>query len=148
MVNAAKVIAMRKDPRLREAVCRCGLVLADGQSVVWASRLLRSALPERVAGIDLFQQLLGQAARRAYRVYFLGARPSVLQRMLAEVTRRFPGLVVAGARDGYFRPEQDPDVAAEIRRAGPDLLFLGTSSPKTELFVSRWGSATGASRVP
>ncbi len=147
MVNAAKVIAMRKDQRLREAVCRCGLVLADGQSVVWASRLLRSALPERVAGIDLFQQLLGQAARRAYRVYFLGARPSVLQRMLAEVTHRFPGLVVAGARDGYFRPEQDRDVAAEIRRAGPDLLFLGTSSPKKELFVSRWGSATGASVV-
>src|SRR5258708_7894918 len=144
MVNAAKVVAMRRNERLRQAVGGCGMVLADGQSVVWASRLLGSPLPERVAGIDLFLELLAEAARHAYRVYFLGARPDVLRRMLAEVRRRYPGLVVAGARDGYFRPEDEHDVAAEIRRSAPDLLFVGLSSPKKELFLSHWGESTRA----
>jgi N-acetylglucosaminyldiphosphoundecaprenol N-acetyl-beta-D-mannosaminyltransferase len=147
VVNAAKVVAMRKSERLQRAVRECSMVLADGQSVVWASRMLGSPLPERVAGIDLFLQLLDRASRRDYRVYFLGARADVLQQMLAEVSRRYPGLAVAGARDGYFRADEEPDVAAEIRSSGADLLFVGMSSPKKELFVSQWGASTGAGVV-
>jgi N-acetylglucosaminyldiphosphoundecaprenol N-acetyl-beta-D-mannosaminyltransferase len=144
MLNAAKVVAMRKDDLLRRAVGGCGMVLADGQSVVWASQVLGSPLPERVAGIDLFTELLGEASRCRYRVYFLGARPQVLREMLAEVRRRYPGLVVAGARDGYFSEESSADVADEIRATSPDLLFVGMSSPRKELFGARWGDRTGA----
>jgi N-acetylglucosaminyldiphosphoundecaprenol N-acetyl-beta-D-mannosaminyltransferase len=147
MVNAAKVVVMRRDERLRQAIAGSAMVLADGQSVVWASRMLGSPVPERVAGIDLFVELLSEAARRAYRVYFLGARRDVLDRMLAEIGRRYPGLVVAGARDGYFRPDEEPHVAVEIRRSGADLLFVGMSSPKKEMFVSKWGKSTRANVV-
>jgi N-acetylglucosaminyldiphosphoundecaprenol N-acetyl-beta-D-mannosaminyltransferase len=147
VVNAAKVIAMRRNAPLRHAVGGCGMVLTDGQSVVWASRMLGQPVPERVAGIDLFLGLLDEAARRAYRVYFLGARRDVLDRMLAEVSRRYPGLALAGARDGYFCASEEADVVAEIRRSRPDLLFVGMSSPAKELFTSRWGESTGASVV-
>jgi N-acetylglucosaminyldiphosphoundecaprenol N-acetyl-beta-D-mannosaminyltransferase len=143
VVNAAKVMRMRRDAELRRAVAGCGLVLADGQSVVWASQMLRTPLPERVAGIDLFLELLAEAERRGYRVYFLGARPDVLPRMLATVSQKFPGLKVAGARDGYFSPGDEHDVAAEIRNSRAELLFLGMSSPKKELFLNQWGPATG-----
>ncbi len=147
VLNAAKIVAMRQDIGLRKAVTGCHMILADGQSVVWASRMLRAPLPERVAGIDLFQALLDEAAQRGSRVYFLGARPEVLAQMLNEVSRRFPALTVAGARDGYFQAAEEQDVAAEIRRSGADLLFVGMSSPKKELFLSRWGQTTGASVV-
>jgi N-acetylglucosaminyldiphosphoundecaprenol N-acetyl-beta-D-mannosaminyltransferase len=147
MVNAAKVVAMHRSERLRDAVGGCGMVLADGQSVVWASRLLGSPLPERVAGIDLFLQLLERAARHAYRVYFLGAQPDVLGRMLTEVGRRYPGLTVAGARHGYFPAEDEPAVAAEVRRSDPDLLFVAMSPPRKELFVSKWGEGTRSNVV-
>ena len=147
MVNAAKVVAMRRDEQLRHAVADSGMVLADGQSVVWASRMLGSPVPERVAGIDLFLELLDEADRHGYCVYFLGARRDVLDRMLAEVGRRYPGLAVAGARDGYFRPDEEPEVVAEIRRSGANLLFIGMTSPKKELFVSQWGKTTQASVV-
>jgi N-acetylglucosaminyldiphosphoundecaprenol N-acetyl-beta-D-mannosaminyltransferase len=144
MVNAAKAVAMRRNEPLRLAVSGCDIVLADGQAVVWASTLLGAPLPERVAGIDLFTELLGLGSRCGYRVYFLGARAEVLQAMLAEVAVRYPGLKVAGSRDGYFSEEEEPAVAGEIRRAGADLLFIGMSSPRKELFQARWGAATGA----
>jgi N-acetylglucosaminyldiphosphoundecaprenol N-acetyl-beta-D-mannosaminyltransferase len=144
VVNAAKVVTMRRDASLRDAVAGSQLILADGQSVVWASRVLGAPLPERVAGIDLFEALLTMAAKSGYRVYFLGARTEVLNRMLAEVRHRFPGLIVAGARDGYYPPGEEPAVAAEIQQSRADMLFLGMSSPKKELFISTWGEDTGA----
>ena len=144
VVNAAKVVAMRRDARLREAVSGCGMVLADGQSVVWASQLLGTPLPERIAGIDLFMALLAQADSRGYRVYFLGARPEVLARTLEEVARRFPGLKVAGACDGYYQPGTEAEISAQIRDRGTDIIFVGMSSPRKELFLHEWGADTGA----
>jgi N-acetylglucosaminyldiphosphoundecaprenol N-acetyl-beta-D-mannosaminyltransferase len=144
VVNAAKIVAMRRDVQLKQAVSDCQMILADGQSVVWASRMLRVPLPERVAGIDLFQALLAEAERRGSRVYFLGARPDVLKQMLHEVRRRFPRLFIAGAHDGYFTAEEEPEVAADIRRCDAAMLFVGMSSPKKEMFLSRWGETTGA----
>jgi N-acetylglucosaminyldiphosphoundecaprenol N-acetyl-beta-D-mannosaminyltransferase len=147
VVNAAKVVAMRRNDRLLRALEDCGVVLADGQSVVWASRLLRSPLPERVTGIDLFTRLLAEASRRAYSVYFLGARADVLACLLSRVDLAYPGLVVAGAHDGYFGTDEDRQVAARIRESRADLLFVGMTSPRKELFVSRWGPLTGAKVV-
>jgi hypothetical protein len=79
-INTAKLVSLRDDARLREIVERCDLVNADGQGVVWASRLLGDPLPERVAGIDLMEELLGLAARKGYRVYVLGATPACSSR--------------------------------------------------------------------
>jgi N-acetylglucosaminyldiphosphoundecaprenol N-acetyl-beta-D-mannosaminyltransferase len=144
VVNAAKLVKMRRDARLHDAVTGCDLVLADGQSVVWASRLLRRRLPERVAGIDLFVHLLGEAERRGLSVYLLGARPEVLERTVAHVRERFPDLSIAGARDGYFNEKQTPEVADAIAASSAQLLFLGMTSPKKENFVAEYGERTGA----
>ncbi|MFD2082576.1 N-acetylglucosaminyldiphosphoundecaprenol N-acetyl-beta-D-mannosaminyltransferase [Actinopolymorpha cephalotaxi] len=147
MLNAAKIVRMREDVRLRRAVMSCELVLADGQAVVWAARLLREPVQERVAGIDLMMRLLPEAERRGHRVYFLGATEEVLARMMAEVRRRHPDLAIAGCRNGYFDAGDEADVVAGIRESGADLLLVGVSSPKKEYFVEKWGAATGASVV-
>jgi N-acetylglucosaminyldiphosphoundecaprenol N-acetyl-beta-D-mannosaminyltransferase len=135
-VNAAKLVAIRDDAELRELVLRSDLVTADGQSVVWASRLLGDALPERVAGIDLMQRLLELAERRGHRVFFLGATPQVLERAVATITARHPRLHVAGSRDGYFRPDEEQRVRDEIRAASPDILFVAMTSPRKEQWVA------------
>ncbi|WP_248961946.1 WecB/TagA/CpsF family glycosyltransferase [Sphaerisporangium perillae] len=138
VVNAAKAVHMGHDALLRDSVTSCDVVVADGQAVVWASRFLGHPLPERVAGIDLFTSLMAEGSRRSYRAYFLGARPEVLERVVAEVRRRHPGLEIAGSRDGYFTDDEAPEVAARIGEAKPDLLFLGMTSPKKEIFLARF----------
>jgi N-acetylglucosaminyldiphosphoundecaprenol N-acetyl-beta-D-mannosaminyltransferase len=145
VVNAAKVVRMRRDPRLRTAVTGCDLVLADGQSVVWASRVLRARLPERVAGIDLFIRLLAEAERRGLSVYFLGARRALLDTMIERLHDRFPALIIAGSHDGYFADAGAPAIADEIAQSRAQLLFLGMTSPKKENFVAEYGERTGAS---
>ena len=144
VLNAAKIVSMRKNPQLRAAVAGSDLILADGQAVVWASRLLREPLPERVAGIDLFMELLAEAERSGDRVYFLGARPEVLARVVAEAERRFPELLVAGAHDGYYPAGTESEIAEDIRLSRTDMLFVGMSSPRKELFLDDWGAATKA----
>ena len=147
VVNAAKIVKMRGDDALRDAVTGCGLIVADGQSVVWASRVLRQPLPERVAGIDLFQRLMYMAELRGHSVYFLGARPEVLETMVARVRAQHPKLRIAGYRDGYYPVEQSQAVADDIKASGADLLFLGMTSPKKEVFVATHGARSGAKVV-
>ncbi|MEU3466120.1 WecB/TagA/CpsF family glycosyltransferase [Streptomyces sp. NPDC006733] len=144
MVNAAKLVNMRRDPRLAHAVAGCDLVLADGQAVVWAARLLRTPLPERVAGIDLFMRLLAAAETADLSVYFLGAKQEVLQLMLDQVGARFPALRVAGSRNGYFTDAEQESVADAIADSGAHLLFLGMTSPKKENFTAGYGKRTDA----
>jgi N-acetylglucosaminyldiphosphoundecaprenol N-acetyl-beta-D-mannosaminyltransferase len=142
-INAAKIVAMRHDPELRALVDRCELVTADGQAVVWASRLLGDPLPARVAGIDLMFELLALAEERGYRVYLLGARPQTIRTAVARLRERHPRLVIAGYRDGYFTDEEEPFVAAEIRAARSDLLFVAMPTPRKEYFIGRWGPELG-----
>lgn len=145
MVNAAKIVKMRRDPFLFKAVVDCDLVLADGMAVVWASRILRRPLPERVPGIDLFERLLRCAGERRFSVYFLGATQAVLGQVVRHVGATYPGLRVAGSRDGYFRESQSKEVADGIRRASADMLFVAMTSPKKEVFLARWGPSLGVS---
>ncbi|HTJ59362.1 MAG TPA: WecB/TagA/CpsF family glycosyltransferase [Devosiaceae bacterium] len=143
VLNAAKVVNLTRDRTLREALLACDLLLADGQSVVWASRLLGRPLPERIAGIDLFEQLLMLADRERHSVYLLGAKPEVLAKLERRINERWPGLTIAGRHDGYFNDDEAARIAADIRRSGADMLFLGMGSPKKEIFLGRFGASLG-----
>lgn len=138
VLNAAKIVNQRRDPLLRQALLDCDLLLADGQSVVWASRLLGRPLPERVAGIDLFTELLDLAHRQQHSIYLLGARPEVLAALEATIAQRWPGLRLAGSHHGYFTDAEAPDIAEAVRASGADMLFLGMASPKKEIFLRRF----------
>ena len=143
VVNAAKVVRLKRDRLLQECLVQCDMILADVQSVVWASRLLRRPLPERVTGIDLFEALLEVGDRTGRRVYFLGARPEVLDTVLTVVAERWPGLKVAGHQHGYFPPESDAAVAAAISDAHADMLFIAMTTPRKEQFIGTYCDRLG-----
>ena len=141
--NAAILCMMRRDPELREA-CRHGdLIVPDGMSVVWTSRFAGDPLPERVTGVDLMARLLEAGSKRGLRAFFLGARPEVVAELARRCARDYPGLVVAGFRDGYFGPGEQEGVVEEIRRAAPHMLFVGMPSPFKETWCERHRAALG-----
>jgi N-acetylglucosaminyldiphosphoundecaprenol N-acetyl-beta-D-mannosaminyltransferase len=138
-INASKLVAMQHDPELRRIIDGCELVSADGQSVVWASRLLGDPLPERVAGIDLMQDLFALAERRGFRVFVLGAQAKVLEQARQRIVAKHPRLQLVGMRDGYFTEAEDAEVAEQVRSARPDILFVAISSPRKEYWLARYG---------
>lgn len=139
--NASTLCLMRRDAALREACRRADLVVPDGMSVVWTSRLAGTPLPERVTGVDLMGNLLAAASARSLRVYFLGARREVVTELARRCARDYPGLVVAGARDGYFAPSEHARVVEHIREAAPHMLFVGMPSPFKETWCERHRAA-------
>ncbi|MFT7304768.1 MAG: N-acetylglucosaminyldiphosphoundecaprenol N-acetyl-beta-D-mannosaminyltransferase [Candidatus Azotimanducaceae bacterium] len=138
VVNAAKLVKMEQDSQLREDVLSSDLVLADGMSVVWASRILGKPLPERVAGIDLMSRLFEIANREGYGVYCLGASEEVSAIIESNLRRDYPDLVISGRRNGYFDEPEEADVAQNIRDAAPHILLVAMTSPKKENFMGRW----------
>lgn len=138
-INAVKIVALEQDTYMREVVSKCELVNADGQSVVWASRLLGDPLPGRVPGIDLMHALIAMAEREGYGIYILGARSEVLETAVQRLRETHPRLRIAGYRDGYFTDEQSPEVAAAIRGSDAQILFVAMSTPRKEHWLGEYG---------
>lgn len=138
VVNAAKIVKMKSDAGLATDVNGSDLVLADGMSVVIASRLLGKPVPGRVAGIDLMHGILERGSSRNYRVYCLGASEEVSEKVVKEFHSRYPGVVIVGRRHGYFSEEEEAGIVDEIARSRPDVLFVAITSPKKERFMARW----------
>ena len=141
VVNAAKVVQASRDPELAGIIRSCSMINADGQSVVWASKLLGRGVPERVAGIDLMDGLWDLAATRGYRVYLLGATQDVIERTASMARDR--GVNVVGYRDGYWADDSEDAVVQAVRESRADLLFLGIPTPRKEYFLARHLDALG-----
>ncbi|GAB3350102.1 exopolysaccharide biosynthesis glycosyltransferase VpsK [Arachidicoccus ginsenosidivorans] len=138
VVNAAKLVKMKSDPLLRKSVINCDIINADGQSLVWAARLLGLYLPERVAGIDLMERLVMLAYYKGYKIYLLGAKPEVVSAVANKYAAEFDSSIIAGYRDGYFSKEEEGDVARAIGESQADILFVAMSSPKKEVFLNEY----------
>jgi N-acetylglucosaminyldiphosphoundecaprenol N-acetyl-beta-D-mannosaminyltransferase len=138
VVNAAKLVYMQSDQILYRSVVESDLINADGKAVVWASRFLGQPLPERVAGIDLMQNLVTLAAEKGYKIFFLGAKEDVLQEVVRKYSQTYSQEIIAGYRNGYFSIEEEPKIARQIAESGADILFVAISSPKKEIFLNRY----------
>jgi exopolysaccharide biosynthesis WecB/TagA/CpsF family protein len=135
--NASHLCMMRRDPELARA-CRTGhLTVADGMSVVWALRASGQPVPERVAGVDLMARLLAAAGEHHLRVYFLGAKAEVVTALVERCRAQYPGLEIAGFRDGYFGADDHLGIVEEIRASGAHMLFVGMPTPFKETWCER-----------
>ena len=134
-VNADKINELNENERLRQIVNSCGIINADGASVIYASRYLGKPLPERVAGIDLMQSLVALSEEKGYTVYLLGAKQEVVEKTAEVLRERHPGLDLVGIHNGYFKEEQWPEISAELKALHPDFVFVGITSPLKEYLI-------------
>jgi N-acetylglucosaminyldiphosphoundecaprenol N-acetyl-beta-D-mannosaminyltransferase len=135
VVNAGKIVMMQDDPQLFESVVKADLINADGQGVIWAARLLGKKLPERVTGIDLMDNLVKFAHENKYKIFLLGAKEEVVRTVAGTYSRKYSPDIIAGFRNGYYRPEEEEEIAEVIAKSGAQILFVAISSPKKENFL-------------
>ena len=135
VINAGKVNLMQENEELTKIINECPLINADGQSIVWGSKILGNPLPERVAGIDIFAELVKISAEKGYRPYFFGAKEEVVTEVVRKFKEKYPNLDVAGYRNGYFSQEESKSIAEDINKSGADILFVAFSSPMKEFWI-------------
>lgn len=131
----------RKDREVHAMVRQADLVVADGMPLIWASRLLGEALPERVCGSNLIFSLSARAADLGLRVFLLGGAEDTAERTKRILTERHPRLQVVGAYGPPYGFEQDPEEMARIERmvrdTEPHIVFMGLPFPKADRVVLR-----------
>lgn len=136
VINAVKVVNAQKDTKLKESIVNCDIINADGQGIIWASRILNKPLPERVAGIDLMENLVALAAKKKYRIFFLGAKEEIIEKVISVYSEKYGNEIIAGYANGYFKSENEEKIALQIAESKADILFVAMSSPKKEIFLN------------
>ncbi|MEB8346297.1 WecB/TagA/CpsF family glycosyltransferase [Flavobacteriaceae bacterium KMM 6898] len=126
---------MQKDLQLRKSVNESDLINADGQAVVWASKVLGKPLKERVAGIDLMVNLVQLAHDKNYKIFFFGAKEEVVKKVVETYKDQYSSKIIAGYRNGYFKKEEEQSIAKQIAESGANILFVAISSPTKENFL-------------
>lgn len=133
--NAEMIMRATHDTELKDILNDAALVVPDGAGTVWAAHHLGFEMPERVAGYDLAQELMRIAPSKKQKVFFFGSAPGVAEKAKAKAEELYPGIEVVGTRDGYFKPEDEAAIIAEIKAAQPDLLLVALGVPKQEKWL-------------
>jgi N-acetylglucosaminyldiphosphoundecaprenol N-acetyl-beta-D-mannosaminyltransferase len=124
--------------RLREAHSTAGLVVPDGMPVVWMAQQLGYGDTRQVYGPDLMRRLSDISARSGYRHFYYGGAPGIAELLRERMTQAHPALQVVGTLCPPFRPmtpEEDAAAITQINAANPDIVWVGLSTPKQELWM-------------
>ena len=137
--NAEIIMMCQQDAEYKKIVSQdAQLVLPDGAGAVWAGRHLGYKVPERVAGFDLYCNLLKEAAAKGYKAYFFGGSPGIAEAAKAKSEELYPDVQVVGCRNGYFKEEESQAIIEEINASGADMLFAALGAPKQEKWLVRY----------
>jgi len=131
--NPEIVMAAQKNAHMADAAEKAALVLADGIGVIYAAKILGTPLPAKVPGCDFAQNVMARLAKKGGSVFLFGAKPGVAELAAENLRKSYPGLVIAGVNDGYFK--DDAPIIEKINAAKPDFLLVCLGAPKQEIWM-------------
>jgi N-acetylglucosaminyldiphosphoundecaprenol N-acetyl-beta-D-mannosaminyltransferase len=128
-------INAKKDPNYQRVFAEADLITPDSAGSVWALGRYGKPVSSRVSGVDLLERICEISEKTGCRIYLLGSSPGVAESAKAKLSEKYPKCVFAGTRDGFFKPDQDQDIAASIAATQPDVLVVAMGMPRQELFI-------------
>ena len=145
--NAQHIINLQKDLHFQEIYQKAFLSVPDGVPLLWAAKLMNSPLKGRVNGTDLFDKLCKVSAEKGFRVFLLGGRPEAATSAAQTLSRKYPKLNIVGTYCPPYGFENDnaelATIEQTIKRAAPDILFVGLGSPKQEKWIDAYHRKVG-----
>ena len=140
--NPEIVEACRDSADTMQAVNGADLVIADGIGVIYGAKILGTPLKQKLPGIEFAEHLMAEMAKEKKSLYLLGAKPGVAEQAAEKLRETYPGLIVTGTHDGYFK--DDEKIVQDIKASMADVVFVCLGAPKQELWMQKNGEATGA----
>ena len=144
VINAGKVVAMQQSKELRKSVISADIINADGAGIILAAKIFGTPLKERVTGIDLMENLIEMAHNNNYKIFFLGAKQDVLEKVIVHYSSLYSKRIIAGFQNGYFEKSEEQKIAKQIADSGANILFVAMTSPKKENFLHEQNNALKA----
>lgn len=133
--NAEIIMAAYRDKEFADILNRSELLTADGIGVVYASRILKKPISERAAGYDIACRVLDKINESGHKLFLFGGKPGVAETARDRLLEKYPKLNIVGTRNGYFKPEEDAEIVAEINNSGADIAFVCLGAPKQEKWI-------------
>lgn len=133
--NSEIIMMAYRDESFRELLNSSDLLTADGIGVVYASKIVKNPIKERAAGYDIACETLEKLSKKGGSLYLFGSKPGVAEKAGENITKKYPGIRIAGYSDGYFNEEKEKTIIENINRANPDLLFVCLGAPKQEKWI-------------
>ena len=136
--NAEMILNATHDTELKKILNAANLVVPDGAGTVWAARHLGKQMPERVAGFDLVQELMKISPARGIKFFLFGAAPGIADKAKLKAEALYPGIKIVGTRNGYFKPEDEPEIISQIKNSRADILLAALGVPKQEKWLFKY----------
>ncbi len=142
--NSEIIMQAYRNQAFRDVLNTADLITPDGIGVVYASRIVKDPLAERVGGFDLATKLIEKATDGSISFYFFGGKPGVAEQAKENLQKKYPGLRIIGCSDGYFDAEKEKLILADIQEKKPDVLFVCLGAQKQENWIYQYKNELAA----
>ena len=133
--DASMLVTAQTDPELATILREAALVTPDSVGVLWGAKRRGTPLSERVSGVEIVEKLCEASAEHGTRLYFFGAAPGIAPLAAERMTAKYPGCLIVGTHDGFFKPDAVDSIVAEIKAAKPDILCVAFGIPRQEKWI-------------
>ncbi len=141
--NTEFVMMARKDEEFKNLLNKSDLNIPDGIGLIYAAKIKKHPLKEKVAGYDLTVNLIRLANQKKLKIYFVGGKPGIAGRAAQNIKNDFPDINIVGISDGYFKGthldiqghEEEKRLIDDINNKAPDILFVGFGAKKQEKWI-------------
>jgi N-acetylglucosaminyldiphosphoundecaprenol N-acetyl-beta-D-mannosaminyltransferase len=135
--NTHIVTLRRREPEFRELTSRFDYFIPDGMPLIWCLNWQGAKLKDRVYGPTFMREcVLGSAALFTH--YFLGGSQECVSRLKDAFLKKNPAVRIVGAHNGYFQPEEEPEILEEINRLSPDFIWIGLGTPRQQAWIRKY----------
>ncbi len=141
--NTEIIMEAKDDEVLRNVLNKGDLIIPDGIGLIYASRIKKKPLVERVTGFDLSMEMIKLADRHACSLFLLGGEEGISKQAGENIVKKYPNIKIAGYNNGYFKGahigfpghEEEREVIEKIKQSNPDIIFVGFGAPKSEKWI-------------
>ena len=141
--NTEFVMMCQKDDEFMELMNNSDINIPDGIGLIYASKIKKHPLKEKVAGFDLSVNLLKLANENSLKLFVVGGKPGVAEKAMENVHEKYPNIDIVGIQHGYFKGthlgknghEEELKVLENINKAEPHILFVGFGAKKQEQWI-------------
>lgn len=116
---------------------KCDYIFVYGKGILYSSWILGKPLKEMVGGPRIYYEMLKRSSEKGYKIYLFGAKKEILNKAVFNIKKRLPRINIVGYQDGYFDLESSDEIVDKVNGCKPDLVFVGISTPKRELFIEK-----------